>query len=176
MLLFGDDDGFPGVVPYLRGRVEALLQLDPSPGEEEGSDGGEAFDDLRPYLAEEPCRACRGTRLRPESLAVRLAGHSVADIVRLPLSQARETLAGLEFAERERQVAERIVGEILSRLDVLASLGLGYLALDRADHDALRRRGAPPAARDPDRRADAGAALRARRAVGRPAPEATTRG
>jgi excinuclease ABC subunit A len=132
VILFGDASGFPGVVPYLRRRVEVLLRLDPSPGEEEGSDGGEAFDDLRPYLVEEPCRPCRGTRLRPESLAVRVAGHSVADIVRLPLGGARETLAGLEFAERERQVSERIVGEILSRLDVLVSLGLGYLTLDRA--------------------------------------------
>ena len=132
VVLFGDDAGFPGVVPYLRGRVDALLRLDPSPGEEEGDDGGEAFDDLRPYLLEEPCRSCRGTRLRPESLAVQVAGHSVADIVRLPLARARETLAGLEFAERERPIAERVVGEILSRLDVLASLGLGYLALDRA--------------------------------------------
>ena len=91
-----------------------------------------AFDDVRPYLSEEPCRACRGTRLRAESLAVRVAGHSVADIVRLPLGRARETLAGLEFPERERQVSERVVGEILSRLEVLVALGLGYLTLDRA--------------------------------------------
>jgi excinuclease ABC subunit A len=132
VILFGDDAGFPGVVPYLRGRVESLLRLDPSPGEEEASDGGEAFDDLRPYLVEEPCRACRGTRLRAESLAVRVAGHSVADIVRLPLARARETLAALEFSERERHVSQRIVGEVLSRLEVLAALGLGYLALDRA--------------------------------------------
>jgi len=132
VLLHGDRHGFPGVVPYLSGRAEALLRLDPAPGEEEGADGGEAFEDLRPYLSEERCRACRGTRLRPESLAVRLAGHSVADIVRLPLARARETLAGLVFDERERSVAERVIAEILSRLDVLASLGLGYLALDRA--------------------------------------------
>ena len=132
VLLHGDDAGFPGVVPYLEKRVESLLRLDPRPAEEEGADGGEAFDDLRPYLTEEPCRACRGTRLRPESLAVRVAGLSVADVVRLPLSRARETMAELRFPEREQPVAERVVGEILSRLDVLASLGLGYLALDRA--------------------------------------------
>ena len=132
VLLFGDDAGFLGVVPYLRRRVENLLRLDPSPEDEETADGGEAFDDLRPYLTEEPCRACRGTRLRPESLAVRLAGLSVADIVRLPLSTARETLAGLAFGERERHVGERVIGEILSRLDVLLALGLGYLTLDRA--------------------------------------------
>ncbi len=132
VLLFGDDAGFLGVVPYLRSRVENLLRLDPSPDDEEAADGGEAFDDLRPYLVEEPCRACRGTRLRSESLAVRLAGLSVADIVRLPLASARETLAGLAFGERERHVGERVIGEVLSRLDVLLALGLGYLTLDRA--------------------------------------------
>jgi excinuclease ABC subunit A len=112
--------------------VESLLRLDPSPADEDGHDGGEAFEDLRPYLSEEVCRACRGTRLRPESLAVRVGGHSVADLVRLPLVRAREAVAGLAFGERERPVGERLVGEILSRLEVLVSLGLGYLALDRA--------------------------------------------
>ena len=74
VLLDGDEEGFPGVVPYLRRRVERLLHLDPSPSDEEGHDGGEAFDDLRPYLTEEACRPCRGTRLRPESLAVQVSG------------------------------------------------------------------------------------------------------
>ena len=132
VLLYGDEAGFPGVVPYLRQRVASLLRLDPSPADEDGHDGGEAFEDLRPYLSEEVCRACRGTRLRPESLAVRVGGHTVGDLVRLPLVRARETVAGLAFGERERPVGERLVGEILSRLDVLVSLGLGYLALDRA--------------------------------------------
>ncbi len=132
VLLQGDDMGFPGVVPYLRLRVASLLRLDPTPADEDGHDGGEAFEDLRPYLSEETCRACRGTRLRPESLAVRVGGLTVADLVRLPLVRAREAAAGLSFTERERPVGERLVGEILARLDVLVSLGLGYLALDRA--------------------------------------------
>jgi excinuclease ABC subunit A len=132
VLLFGDEGGFPGVVPYLRRRVDAVLRLDPSPAEEDGHDGAEAFEDLRPYLTEEPCRACRGTRLRPESLAVRVGDRSVADFVRLPLQAAREAFAGITFAERERPVGERLIGEVLSRIDVLLSLGLGYLTLDRA--------------------------------------------
>ena len=131
-LLHGDEAGFPGVVPYLRRRVETLLRLDPTPNDEDGHDGGEAFEDLRPYLTEEPCRPCRGTRLRPESLAVRVCDRSLADLVRLPLAEARPALAGLAFEERERAVGERLIGEILSRVDVLVSLGLGYLTLDRA--------------------------------------------
>ena len=132
ILLHGDEEGFPGIVPYLRRRVETLLHLDPSPSDEQGQDGGEAFEDLRPFLTEEPCRPCRGTRLRPESLAVRVGGLSLADLVRLPLAEARPALASLSFEERERPVGERLVGEMVSRVDVLVSLGLGYLALDRA--------------------------------------------
>jgi len=132
VLLNGDDEGFPGVVPYLRRRMERLLHLDPSPSDEEGHDGGEAFDDLRPYLTEEACKSCKGTRLRQESLAVRVSDKSLADIVRLPLAEAPETLRSLSFDERERPVGERLVGEMLGRLDVLLSLGLGYLTLDRA--------------------------------------------
>ena len=70
--------------------------------------------------------------MRPESLAVQVAGHTVADLVRLPLAAARDAAAALAFGERERPVGERLVAEIRSRLDVLLSLGLGYLTLDRA--------------------------------------------
>jgi excinuclease ABC subunit A len=132
ILLDGDDDDFPGVVPYLRQRVDRLLHLDPSPSDEEGHDGGEAFDDLRPYLTEEACRPCRGTRLRPESLAVQVGGSTLGDLVRLPLEPAREALSALVFEEREQPIGERLVGEMVGRLEVLVSLGLGYLTLDRA--------------------------------------------
>jgi excinuclease ABC subunit A len=132
VLLFGDEAGFPGVVPYLKRRVANILRLDPTPPDEETHEGSEAFEDLRPYLTEEACRACRGTRLRAESLAVRVGGHSVADFVKLPLARAREAFAELAFDAREREVGERLTGEIVSRLSVLGSLGLGYLTLDRA--------------------------------------------
>jgi excinuclease ABC subunit A len=132
VLLNGDGEDFPGVVPYLQRRMERLLHLDPSPSDEEGHDGGEAFDDLRPFLTEEPCRPCKGTRLRPESLAVQVGGSTLADLVRLPLQPAREALAALAFEEREQSIGERLVGEMVGRLEVLVSLGLGYLTLDRA--------------------------------------------
>ncbi len=134
ILLQGDDDGFPGVVPYLKRRVETLLRVGPVPGEEAHDlrdGGGEAFEDLRPYLSEDTCRACHGARLRPESLAVRLSGRSVADCVRLSIADARPVLLGLAFSERERPVADRVVQEIVTRLQFLESLGLGYLTLDR---------------------------------------------
>jgi excinuclease ABC subunit A len=133
VLLYGDEVGFPGVVTHLRARVEALLRPHPD-GEGEGQAAqadGEALEDLRPYLTEATCRACRGARLRRESLAVRLGGHSIADIVRLTLAEARESLPALPVAERERPVADRLVQEITARLTCLESVGLGYLTLDR---------------------------------------------
>jgi excinuclease ABC subunit A len=134
VLLHGDDDGFPGAVPYLKRRVESLLRVGPLPGDEAHDlrdGGGEAFEDLRPYLSEDTCRVCHGARLRPESLAVRLSGRSVADCVRLSIAEARPVLLGLAFSERERPVADRVVQEIVTRLQFLESLGLGYLTLDR---------------------------------------------
>jgi excinuclease ABC subunit A len=134
VLLHGDDRGFPGVVPYLRQRVEALLRVGPLTGDETHDNkdgGGEAFEDVRPFLTEEACRACHGARLRPESLAVRLADRSVADYVGLSIAAAQPVLSGLVFPERERKVADRVVQEIVGRLLFLESLGLGYLTLDR---------------------------------------------
>jgi excinuclease ABC subunit A len=132
VLLHGDDAGFPGVVPYLRGRVESLLRAGPETEDAaEDTSGSEAFEDLRPYLTEETCPACRGGRLRAESLAVRLLGRTVADYVRLSIQEAHAVLKGLVFGEREKPVADRLQQEIVGRLGFLESLGLGYLTLDR---------------------------------------------
>jgi excinuclease ABC subunit A len=133
ILLEGGGD-FPGALPYLRRRVEALLRVHPGDGDElhAGREGGETFEDLRPYLSEESCRECGGARLKRESLAVRLGGRGIAEYVRLPVAQALPALSGLGFDERERPVAERLMREIAARLSFLDSLGLGYLTLDRA--------------------------------------------
>jgi excinuclease ABC subunit A len=133
VLLEGDTHGFPGALAYLRRRVAALLRVHPSEGEEAQAPrgGGETFEDLRPYLSEELCRECGGARLRRESLAVRLAGHSIAEYTRLPVSQALPLMQELAFSEREQAVAERLQREIVARLEFLERLGVGYLSLDR---------------------------------------------
>ncbi len=133
VLLHGDEDGFQGVVPYLKSRVESLLRAGPEMGEDgrEDTSGAEAFEDLFPFLTEETCPTCKGGRLRAESLAVRLLGRTVAEYVRLSIHEAREVLASLVFGEREKPVADRLMQEIVGRLVFLESLGLGYLTLDR---------------------------------------------
>jgi excinuclease ABC subunit A len=78
-----------------------------------------------------PCPACGGRRLRPESLAVRLDGMSIADWSALPVTAARERAAALRFAGGQASVASPILKEINSRLGFLVDVGVGYLTLDR---------------------------------------------
>jgi excinuclease ABC subunit A len=132
VLLEGDAHGFPGALAYLRRRVAALLRVHPGEGEEAQARGGaETFEDLRPYLSEELCRECGGTRLRRESLAVRVEGRNIAEYTRLSVAQALPLLSSLAFSEREQPVAERLQREIVARLSFLERLGVGYLTLDR---------------------------------------------
>jgi excinuclease ABC subunit A len=130
VLLEGDDDGFPGALADLRRRVAALLALDA--GESlpaRDSPGG--FDELRPYLTEDRCQDCGGSRLRGESRAVRVAGRSLPELVRLPVAELRTLASALPFSDRERPVAERLLREISGRLEFLDAVGLSYLSLDR---------------------------------------------
>ena len=127
-LLEGDAHGFRGVMPAMRDKLKGLLLSSP---EAAGPGRDSAFEELRPYLRETTCEACRGARLRPESLAVRLSGKGIAEITAMPVSQALPTLLSLEFGERERPVAARLVEEIGARLRFLEAVGVGYLNLDR---------------------------------------------
>jgi excinuclease ABC subunit A len=76
------------------------------------------------------CSACGGTRLRPEALAVRIAGDHIGRVAGLAVSDARAWLQALGGAMPE--VRERVVPQLEARLAVLEAMGLGYLGLDRA--------------------------------------------
>ena len=78
------------------------------------------------------CPACGGARLKPEALAVRLRGQSIADLTRLTVGDAARAVADLELEGRDAEIARDIVAELASRLAFLDDVGLGYLALDRA--------------------------------------------
>jgi excinuclease ABC subunit A len=130
VLLRGDGNGFPGALPYLERRARELLEAERRDGSA-GADGGEAFEDLKPYLALRACASCKGARLRPESLAVRVGGQSVADYVRLTVSEAKAALLAVTLPEREKAVADRLIGEIVARLRFLEAVGVGYLTLER---------------------------------------------
>jgi len=89
-------------------------------------------EELAKYLNTQPCPECAGTRLRVEARHVFVGGHTIYGLSRLPLRQAQQTLAGLGLAGAKLAIAEKIVREILDRLQFLNNVGLGYLTLDRS--------------------------------------------
>ncbi len=110
--------GFHGILTYLRDSVE-----------EARSDGYREY--MMSFMSATPCPVCRGKRLRPESLAVKIGGLSIADFTSLPLNRALSAAINLSFNAREALIAERIRREVVERLEFLCAVGLSYLALDR---------------------------------------------
>jgi excinuclease ABC subunit A len=80
----------------------------------------------------EPCEACHGARLRPESLSIKIAKQSIAEVTRRSVRAAADFFASLGFTEREMVITHRILKEIRERLGFLVNVGLDYLTLDRA--------------------------------------------
>lgn len=83
------------------------------------------------------CPSCHGKRLKPEYLAVQIAGKSVIDVSSMSIDEARDWFAAVNFdgeknAAGKSSVAEPLLREILGRLDFLKGVGLGYIGLDRA--------------------------------------------
>ena len=93
-----------------------------SPGNEEEED----------FTLLEPCETCQGARLRPESLSIKLAKKSIAEVTRLSVRAAADFFLSLNFTDRELVIAHRILKEIRERLGFLINVGLDYLTLDRA--------------------------------------------
>jgi len=87
---------------------------------------------LEQYMREIPCRACRGERLKPESLAVTVGDLSIAQLTRLSVGATLDFIASVDLTEREQMIAERLLKEIRERLQFLVDVGLDYLTLDRA--------------------------------------------
>ncbi len=86
---------------------------------------------LEKYQRAQECPACQGQRLRPEALAVRLAGRTIAELCALSIPECCSFLARLELGEFERSVAKPILAELLARLRFLVEVGVGYLSLSR---------------------------------------------
>ncbi len=87
---------------------------------------------IESYMAEQPCPQCGGARLRPETLAVKVGGLSIAEYSALSARAAAEWIAALEMTETERAIARLIVREIDERLAFLENVGIGYLSLSRS--------------------------------------------
>ncbi|MFQ3565864.1 MAG: excinuclease ABC subunit UvrA [Aggregatilineales bacterium] len=92
------------------------------------------------YMAQVPCTTCGGQRLRPEALAVTVAGKSISAVVAMPISQLEDWIADLRgrrgrpalLSERDQQIAHQILNEIEARVSFLNNVGLDYLNLARS--------------------------------------------
>ncbi|MFP4628180.1 MAG: excinuclease ABC subunit UvrA, partial [Halobacteriales archaeon] len=111
---------FEGVIPNLERRYVE-------------TDSQGTRDHIDDYMAVTTCPDCDGTRLRPASRAVKVAGASITDVNRMAIGDALEHFEGLEetMSARDRRIAEEILKEIRSRLGFMCEVGLEYLTLDR---------------------------------------------
>ena len=108
---------FEGVIPSLQRQI--------------GGRGEARSSRLRAYQSEVPCPACKGERLKPATLAVRVGACNIIEITHMSIEQACAWFDALRVEEAQRPVAGPILDEIRRRLRFLNEVGLGYLTLDR---------------------------------------------
>jgi len=89
-------------------------------------------DKMEKYMRVVPCETCGGKRLRPEVLAVTVAGKNIADISELSITDARDFVGKMKLSAKDELIARQIIKEIIERLDFLADVGLDYLTLSRS--------------------------------------------
>ncbi|RIK65757.1 MAG: excinuclease ABC subunit UvrA [Planctomycetota bacterium] len=87
---------------------------------------------LHAFMSERSCRSCRGARLRPEALAVRVGGRNIDEIVSLSIDAAAGFFSALAFADEAGRIAAPIVREIRQKLQFMINVGIGYLTLSRS--------------------------------------------
>jgi len=88
-------------------------------------------EELSRYMNNRPCRTCGGARLKKEALSVTVGERGIDAVTRLSIQEALAFFRELSLADREEEIAARILKEIRSRLSFLADVGLDYLTLDR---------------------------------------------
>ncbi|MBI1962529.1 MAG: excinuclease ABC subunit UvrA, partial [Candidatus Rokubacteria bacterium] len=119
LILHGErDGGFEGVIATLERRYRETASED-------------ARAEIEQFMAERPCPACAGSRLRRESLGFKIARRSIADVCRLTVKEAAAFFAELRLGERDLAIARRVLKEVRERLGFLLNVGLDYLTLDR---------------------------------------------
>jgi len=118
LILYGDGI-FEGVIPWLERRYRE-------------TDSEYTREEIEQYMVEKICEACKGKRLRPEALSVKIAGKSIADICEIEISKLKEFFENLKFEnEAKEKIARPIIKEILNRIQFLIDVGLDYLTLER---------------------------------------------
>ncbi|WP_345950385.1 excinuclease ABC subunit UvrA [Mucilaginibacter sp. PAMB04274] len=86
---------------------------------------------LSRYRGKTTCPDCKGSRLRPDATYVKVAGHSITDIVLMPLDIAQQFFGDLQLDAHDAKIGKRLLMEITNRISFLNDVGLGYLTLNR---------------------------------------------
>jgi excinuclease ABC subunit A len=110
---------YEGVVPMLTRRYKE-------------SDNDDIREEIERFMTQMNCPDCKGRRLKPEALAVTVAGQPIDEIVALQLKDAEKFFATIDLTTREEQIAGKILKEVRDRLGFLCAVGVGYLMLDRS--------------------------------------------
>ncbi|MBF0489836.1 MAG: excinuclease ABC subunit UvrA, partial [Candidatus Omnitrophica bacterium] len=123
MIFYGSDDEiwnrpFEGVVKYL----ERLFRE---------TDSDWLKEEISSYMSVSSCPVCEGRRLKKESLAVKIADSSIADVTELSIKDAKVFFNGLKLSKDKQTISAEILKEINRRLDFCINVGLEYLTLDR---------------------------------------------
>ena len=110
--------GFEGIVSFVERRHSE-------------TDSDFSRDKYEAYMRETPCPVCKGSRLKPEVLAVTIGDKSIAAICELSIKECAAFLNKISLNAREKQIAERVLKEVNARLGFLLDVGLDYLSLAR---------------------------------------------
>ena len=89
-------------------------------------------EDIETYMTENQCPVCKGKRLKPEVLAVKINGCNIAQVTDMTILEAADFFAQLQLTERQLLIGHQILKEIKARLNFLVNVGLDYLTLSRA--------------------------------------------
>lgn len=125
LVFYGDksdskNENFEGIVPYLLKKYYS-------------TNSSYIRSEIEKYMVEKQCSECQGARLRPESLAVKIDGRSIAEICQMTIDELVEYLPTLapKASKNKRKIIKPIIAEILKILKSLQKVSLGYLSLSR---------------------------------------------
>ena len=89
-------------------------------------------EEIETFMTENACVVCKGRRLKPEVLAVKINGYNIAEVTDMTILEAADFFEHLELTERQQLIGHQILKEIKARLNFLVNVGLDYLTLSRA--------------------------------------------
>ncbi len=144
LLALADEYDVPVDVPFEKLKAKALKVIQHGVAKRNfgGLDGFFAWLDRKKYKMHirvfasryrsyRTCETCGGARLKPEALSYRVAGQTIADVMRMQADHLAAFVSSIKLPARERKIASEPIQQVLDRLSYLQAVGLGYLQLDR---------------------------------------------